>query len=119
MNKESLRKKIVIAFIGLGLLLGVYEANKPGPLVIEEVGTGYNGDLSVKLQVKPKGNGFKIIGVDVVHQDTPPIADPAVDTLKTYILKNQNAEFDIVSGATYTSEGIKEATKKALEKIKN
>ena len=29
-------------------------------------------------------------GGDVAHQDTPPIADPAVDTLKTYILKNQN-----------------------------
>lgn len=50
--------------------------------------------------------------MDVAHQDTPPIADPAVDTLKTYILKNQNAEFDVVSGATYTSEGIREATKK-------
>ncbi len=119
MNKESLRKKVVLAFIAVGLLLGVYEANKPGPLVVEEIGTGYNGDLTVKLQIKSKGDGFKIIGVDVAHQDTPPIADPAVDTLKTYILKNQNAEFDVVSGATYTSEGIKEATKKALEKIKN
>ena len=119
MNKESLRKKIVLAFIAVGLLLGVYEANKPWRLFIEEVWTGYNGDLTVKLQVKPKGDGFKIIGVDVAHQDTPPIADPAVDTLKTYILKNQNAEFDAVSGATYTSEGIREATKKALEKVKN
>jgi len=119
MNKESLRKKVVLAFILLGLLLGIYEANKPGPLVVEEIGTGYNGDLTVKLQIKSKGDGFKIIGVDVAHQDTPPIANPAVDTLKTYILKNQNAEFDVVSGATYTSEGIREATKKALEKVKN
>ena len=118
MNKESLRKKLVLAFIVIGVLLGIYEANKPGPLVVEGVGTGYNGDLTVKLQVKPKGEGFKIIGFDVAHQDTPPIADPAVDTLKTYILKNQNTDFDVVSGATYTSEGVKEATKNAIEKIK-
>lgn len=118
MNKEVLRKKGVLFFIALGLLLGVYEANKPGPLIIEETGAGYNDDLTVKLQVKPKGKGFKIIGVDVIHQDTPSIADPAIENLKTYILKNQNAEFDVISGATYTSEGVKEATEKALEKIK-
>lgn len=118
MNKEFLRKKIVLAFIAVGLLLGVYEGNRPGPLVIEAVGSGYNGDLTVKLQVKPKGNGFKIIGVDVIHQDTPPIANPAIDNLRTYILKNQNLKFDAISGATYTSEGVREAAKKALEELK-
>ncbi|MCQ8212265.1 FMN-binding protein [Cetobacterium somerae] len=118
MNKESLRKKLVLAFVVIGILLGIYEANKPGPLVVEGTSTGYNGDLTVKLQVKPKGEGFKIIGFDVIHQDTPPIADPAIDVVKTYILKNQNTEFDVVSGATYTSEGVREATKNAIEKIK-
>lgn len=119
MNIESLRKKLVLAFIVIGLLLGIYEANKPGPLVAEEMGNGYNGDLTVKLEIKPKGNGIKIIGVDITHQDTPPIANPAIETLKAHILKNQNAEFDAVSGATYTSEGVREATAKALEKVKH
>ncbi|MDX8336700.1 MULTISPECIES: FMN-binding protein [Cetobacterium] len=118
MNKEILRKRAVMAFIVLGLLLWVYEANKPGPIVLEGLGTGYNGDLTVKLQVKPKGDSFKIIGVDVVHGDTPPIADPAIETLKTQILKKQNAEIDLVSGATYTSEGVKEALEKALTQYK-
>jgi len=117
MTKESLRKISIIAFIGLGLLLGVYDANKPGPLLLQGSGTGYNGELSVELQVKQKGENFKIIGVNVNHTDTPPIADPAIEILKNQILKNQNAELDIVSGATYTSEGVKEAVKKALEKI--
>ena len=117
MNKEPMRKKAVLAFIVIGILLGIYEANKPGPVIVEETSTGYNGDLTVKLQVKPKGNGFKIIGFDVSHQDTPPIADPAIETIKTHVLKNQNAEFDAVSGATYTSEGVKEATKNAIEKM--
>lgn len=119
MNRESLRKKLVLAFIAVGLLLGVYESNKPGPVVIEEVGTGYNGELTVILQVKPKGNEFKAVGFDVNHQDTPPIADPAIEIIKVHVLKNQNVEFDAVSGATYTSEGVREATKKALEKAKN
>lgn len=61
MNKESLRKKVVLAFIAVGLLLGVYEANKPGPLVIEEIGTGYNGDLTVKLQVNQKVMDLKLL----------------------------------------------------------
>lgn len=118
MNKESLRKKGIIAFIVLGLVLAVVEANRPGPMVVEGIGTGYNGDLVVSLKVKPKGEGFKIIGVDVNHQDTPPIADPALETLKAELLKNQISELDIISGATYTSQGFKEATQKALDNLK-
>ncbi|WP_297597729.1 FMN-binding protein [uncultured Cetobacterium sp.] len=118
MDKESLRKKSVVAFIVLGLVLMVVEANRPGPMVVEGVGSGYNDDLVVSLKVKPKGDGFKIIGVDVTHQDTPPIADPALESLKSQLLQNQTSELDIISGATYTSEGFKEATQNALESLK-
>ncbi|WP_047383355.1 MULTISPECIES: FMN-binding protein [unclassified Cetobacterium] len=117
MTKEGLRKISVMAFIGLGLLLGIYDANKPGPMLVKGSGTGYNGELSVELQVKPKGKEFKIIGLNVTHTDTPPIADPAIETLKNQVLRNQNADLDVVAGATYTSEGVQEAVKNAIEKI--
>lgn len=117
MTKEGLRKIAVLAFIGLGLLLGIYEANKPGPMLVEGSGTGYNGDLSVELQVKQKGKDFKIIGLNVIHKDTPPIADPAIEFLKSQIIRNQNADLDVIAGATYTSEGVKEAVKNAIKKI--
>lgn len=117
MTKDDIRKVAVLGFIGLGLLLGIYESNRPGPMLVEGSGTGYNGELSVELQVKPKGKEFKIIGLNVKHTDTPPIADPAIEALKNQVIRNQNADLDIVAGATYTSEGIKEAVKNAIEKI--
>ncbi|MGL5087982.1 MAG: FMN-binding protein [Cetobacterium sp.] len=118
MVKEGRRKKSVVAFIVIGLLLGIYESKKPGPIVVEGSGTGYNDELNIKLKVKLKGDKFKIIGVDVIHEDTPSIADPAIENLKQQILKNQNSELDIVAGATYTSNGVKEATADAIKKIK-
>ncbi|MGL6066302.1 MAG: FMN-binding protein [Cetobacterium sp.] len=114
MTKESIRKIIVISFIGLGLILAVYE-KKPGPITIEGSGTGYNGELSVELKVKSNG---KIIGVNVIHEDTPPIADPAIENLKSQILTKQSSKLDIVAGATYTSEGVIEALEDAIIKIK-
>ncbi|MGL4947433.1 MAG: FMN-binding protein [Cetobacterium sp.] len=115
MTKESIRKIIVISFIGLGLILAVYESKKPGPITIEGSGTGYNGELSVELKVKSNG---KIIGVNVIHEDTPPIADPAIENLKSQILRKQSSKLDIVAGATYTSEGVIEALEDAIIKIK-
>ncbi|MGL4998672.1 FMN-binding protein [Cetobacterium sp.] len=118
MVKEGIRKKSVIAFVVIGLLLGIYESKKPGPIVVEGSGTGYNDELNVKLKAKLKGDKFKIVEVDIIHEDTPPIADPAVENLKQQILKKQNSDLDIIAGATYTSKGVKEATVDAIKKIK-
>ncbi|MGL4988637.1 MAG: FMN-binding protein [Cetobacterium sp.] len=117
MSKDKIRKIAVIAFIGLGLVLGIYEMKKPGPTTVTGSGTGYNDELSVELLVKEKGDSFKIIGVNVIHEDTPPIAGPAIEKLKEQILLKQNSELDIVAGATYTSEGVIEATEEAISNI--
>lgn len=118
MNKEVLRKRAVILFIVVGILLAFYEANKPGPMIIEGLSDGYAGDLTVNLHVKKKGENYKIVGVDITHVDTPAIADPAIEILKSEIIRKQGKNIDMVAGATYTSEGVQEAVENALLKLK-
>ena len=73
-----------------------------------------------------KAKGFK--GVDLTitggkitalsvrpHEDTPFIADPAIETVTQAILEAQSTDVDVVSGATYTSEAVIEAAEKALQ----
>lgn len=119
MNKEVLRKRAVIGFLALGIILAVVDMNKPEPRTVSGVGEGYNGDVKVVLKVKEKGSEIKIIGVDVDHEDTPPIANPALETLKAQTIQAQNPEeIDMVSGATYTSEGYVEGLKAAHKAAK-
>lgn len=118
MDKESIRKKSVIGFLCLGLILAVVDANKPEPLAVEGIGKSYNGDLKISIKVKEKGDTFKILGVDVDHKDTPPIADPAIEALKTQTIIKQHHKLDSVAGATYTSNGYMEALKNAIDNIK-
>ena len=119
MNKDRLRKILVIAFLIWGMFGIVYEFNQPKPVVIEGTGSGFNDDLQVTLTLHPQDDGYKIIGVEVKHNDTPMIADPASQELINQILTKQTHDVDEVSGATYTSQGVKEATEDALTKINN
>lgn len=118
MTKELLRKNCIIGFLGLGLILAVVDANKPEPKEFSGTGEGYNGQMTINIKVKQKNNSFKILGVEVKHIDTPPIADPAIEKLKEQTIVKQSYKIDGISGATYTSNGYKEALKNAIENIK-
>lgn len=116
MNKERLRKKGVIGFIALGLILLVIDMNKPAPKVIEGSGVGFNNDINVKLTVIEKKNSIKVIDIQVNHEDTAVIADPAIEKMKTQFLKSQDCnEIDVCAGATYTSKGFIEAVQNCME----
>ena len=59
--------------------------------------------------------GGAITAVEVTdHNDTPFIADGAIETLTKAIVANQSSEVDVVSGATYTSRGVMNAVKDAV-----
>ncbi len=74
---------------------------------------GFKGDIVVDLTIA----GGKITALSVrPHEDTPFIADPAIETLTKAILDTQGTEVDVVSGATYTSEAVIEAAEKALQR---
>lgn len=75
------------------------------------VGAGMGGDVNVSVTVE----GGKIVSVVVgEHNETPGISDPAIEQIPAAIVEAQSADVEAVSGATVTSNAIKEAVKAAL-----
>ena len=74
------------------------------PGVYKGVGEGMHGDILVETEF----SASRIISVKIVeHEDTPVISDAAIEKIPEAVLKAQNADVDVVTGATVTSEGIK------------
>ncbi|HAS92873.1 MAG TPA: FMN-binding protein [Sedimentibacter sp.] len=72
---------------------------------------GFGGDINVTVVV----NGEDIISVEVTADgETQGIGSMAIDELPALIVEADSAEVEGVSGATYTSDGIKAAVRNAL-----
>ena len=79
------------------------------------VGKGIGGDLTVKVTM----DGDKIAAIEVLaHGETAGICEAAIEKVPAAIIEAQSAEVDGVSGATLTSNGIKEAVANALVNMK-
>lgn len=77
--------------------------------------SGMGGDLYVKVTM----DGDNIAKVEVVdHKETDGISDPAISQIPEAIVAANSAEVDSVSGATITSNAIKEAVADALNQVK-
>ena len=72
---------------------------------------GMGGAVNVKVTVEDG----KIVSVEVgEHSETPGISDPAIEQIPAAIVEAQSTEVEGVSGATVTSEAIKQAVAAAL-----
>ena len=79
--------------------------------VYQGTGTGYGGTTAVEVTVE----NAQIISVEVLsHHDTPSFFSRAKEPVIASILRCQTWEVDSVSGATYSSRGIKDGVKNAL-----
>jgi uncharacterized protein with FMN-binding domain len=79
----------------------------------EGTGAGFGGDITVAVTIEAD----EITQIDVLSADgeDPAYYDQAVSVLAA-ILERQETEVDTVSGATFSSKGLIEATQQALEK---
>lgn len=76
-------------------------------------GQGFKSTITVEVTIKDN----KITDVKVKNQDdTASFFDRAEKGVIPAILKEQTSDVDVVSGATYSSNGIKSATANALNK---
>ena len=76
-------------------------------------GSGFRGTTTVEVTVA----GGKVTGVSVVSfKDDAPYFNKAFSTISANVLSTQNAAVDVVSHATYSSNGIIGAIKDALTK---
>lgn len=76
---------------------------------------GYNGLLQVKVTIA--SDNIKSIVIVETEDDEPFITE--AEGVISKIISAQNVDVDVVSGATYSSKGIINATKAALTKAKN
>lgn len=74
---------------------------------------GMAGFVNVKLDIKDEQ--IKDVDLDL-STETPQYGRKAEQPLKQEILAKQSADIDVVTGATFTSNGVKTALKEALEK---
>jgi fumarate reductase flavoprotein subunit len=75
-----------------------------------------------EIEVSTTFSEYEIVGITIVeHNET--IARPgivfAIENIPEYILQKQSVEVDVISGATYTSNAIKEAVKNCILKAMN
>lgn len=75
---------------------------------------GYNGDITVAVVIQEKNlKAVLVIG----EEDDDAFFGRAMDVV-TQMMKKQSTEVDTVSGATYSSKGLIQAVKNALEEAK-
>ena len=75
--------------------------------------SGFSGTLQVSVQI----SNDVITSVTVTsHNETQGFADRAIEEIPRKILSSQSTSVDVVSGATYTSNGIINAVNNALSK---
>lgn len=100
-----MKKRLISVISALSLLFTAsYGAE------VEGVGKGYKGDI--KVGVTYEGNEIKEVKV-LEHQETN-FTKRAMKEITKNIVATQNVDVDNIAGATYTSEGIKEAVKSAI-----
>ncbi len=76
---------------------------------------GYGGEVSVTVKV----SGDDIMSVDAVgEKETQGVGSNAIDQLPAKIEEADSTDVESVSGATVTSDAIKEAVDNALEGMK-
>lgn len=108
----------LVLFIGLMLVSAVVWSmgNDTGGMT-DGTFTGQAKGFADMVVVDVTISGGKITAINVrPHQETPFIADPAIETLTQNILASQNPNVDVVSGATYTSKAIIAAVEQAISK---
>ena len=118
----GIREWLVIAFISVGLLAFAFEDKfKPKIYEAEATGIGYAGDITLKVKAyKKKDKSLRVTEIQVEHAETDVIGGLALQKLVDDIKARQrHDEIDIVAGATFSSEGFKEAFTAAIEDIKN
>ncbi len=81
----------------------------------EGIGEGYKGDIKVSVEVADGA----ITNVEILEQEeTEGLGDAATEEVAQKIVEENSTEVEVVSGATWSSEGTMEAVTNALEGAK-
>ena len=99
----------------LGLQSASTPQPAPSPEPVVETLTGQAEGFGGTIQVRVTRANEQLTAVEVIeHQETEGIADQALEQMPRRIVEANSPEADAVSGATVTSNAIKEAVRNAL-----
>lgn len=76
------------------------------------IGKGDQGEIIVSVEIR---NGHISTVHTLKEQESPTVGWKALSTLEDRIIKKQSCAIDVVSGATNTSQGFKQAVQQALK----
>ncbi len=117
-SRSDFWKAVVAGVVAIALLFAlqfeeeaVKKAASAGTETFTGSGMGFGGDVTATLTMKD--GAIKSVSL-AGPGETPNIGGAALDTLKNQVLTAQSAEIDGVSGATLTSNGVREAVAAAL-----
>ena len=105
-------KKIICLVTMASLLLAGCWTTSQGAKTTQGAGHGYGGEIKVELSTEDG----KITGINVVsNHETSVVYDRALPILTERIIEAQSPVVDSVSGATFTSFGVKAAVAEAMK----
>jgi len=100
----------IIALVACGPKKALYKEG-----VYEGYGKAYHGCIKVLV----KTDQYNIKSIEVIDEEPVPIVSKIVyKEIPERVIKNNSADVDMVTGATYTSEGLIGAIVDALKKAK-
>ncbi|MCQ2609620.1 MAG: FAD-dependent oxidoreductase, partial [Lachnospiraceae bacterium] len=109
--KKFLSLLMVLTMVACMTACGGAGANKK---TAEGTAKGMGGDVKVTVTVE---NGKITSVVAKGDNETPGIGLPIIEDMPKLMVENNTINIDSVSGATITSEAVKEAAKQAIEKM--
>lgn len=113
-------KKKVILFLILLLTVLAVSLSEQKKVLYEEgkyIGLAQGNHGQIKVEVIT--NKYKIMGIKILEQEeTPGLCDIVYDEIPKSVLKANSPDVKVVSGASYTSQGLIDAIKDAVNKAK-
>ncbi len=107
-------KKIICLVTMASLLLAGCSTTNEGTKTSQGTGHGYGGEIKVELSTEDG----KITNINVVsNHETSVVFDRALPILTERIIEAQSPVIDSVSGATFTSFGVKKAVAEAMKEV--
>ena len=107
-----MRKLIIVVLVFL-VVGGLFAQQRFRNGTYTGTGQGYAGDITVSITVSR--NRLSAITV-TNHSDTDAFANMAFNSLIPAMIEKQSADVDAMSGATGTSNGLKQAVQDAIDK---
>jgi len=119
MKGETQLKKLLVLSLAIVLAMGLMACGSREKIykkgIYEGNAEGHIGPIKVQIVT----DQYEIKEIKILEQqETPVIADAVYKRIPARVIKANSPEVEVVSGATYTSNGLIKAIKNGLDKAK-